>query len=136
MKTFLPYRSFSRTMRVLDDRRLGKQRVEALQILNALAGKSRGWRSHPAVLMWAGHEASLRLYLRCAIQEWRRRGFRNTMRLPRRDRCSRSKPSWLTLELTETHRSNLVRKDPQYYGRYWTTPPDLPYLWPVRMRRD
>lgn len=36
MQTFLPYPDFSASARVLDDKRLGKQRVECLQILNAM----------------------------------------------------------------------------------------------------
>ena len=36
MQTFLPYPSFELSARVLDDKRLGKQRVECLQILKAL----------------------------------------------------------------------------------------------------
>lgn len=36
MQTFLPYKDFAECARVLDDKRLGKQRVECLQILNAL----------------------------------------------------------------------------------------------------
>jgi hypothetical protein len=36
VQTFLPYPDFERTAEVLDDRRLGKQRVEVLQILNAI----------------------------------------------------------------------------------------------------
>ena len=135
MQTFLPYRSFTRTMRCLDYQRLGKQRVEALQILNALAGKSRGWRSHPAVLMWAGHEPSLRMYLRCAILEWKRRGYVNNMELPSPERCSSQKPPWLTTAFVETHRSNLIRKAPGHYGPMWRTPSDLPYLWPVSRQR-
>lgn len=120
-------------MRCLDYRRLGKQRVEAMQILNALAGKSRGWRRHPAVLMWRGYEPSLRMYLRCAILEWKRRGYVNTMRLPPLARCSRRIPPWLRMALIRSHRSNLLRKDASYYGRFgWDVPPDLPYAWPVR----
>ena len=58
MQTFLPYRSMSESVRCLDYRRLGKQRVEAFQILNALAGKSKGWTSHPATKMWRGYETA------------------------------------------------------------------------------
>lgn len=135
MQTFLPDRSFPRAMRLLDCRRLGKQRVEARQILNALAGRSRGWRRHPAVLMWKGREPSLRMYLRCAIREWERRGYKNTMRLPRRDLCSSRKPAWLTDAFVDAHRSNLLRKDGAYYRRFgWRVPPDLPYLWPVSVQ--
>lgn len=37
MQTFLSYPDFNESARVLDDKRLGKQRVECLQILNVLA---------------------------------------------------------------------------------------------------
>jgi pyrimidine dimer DNA glycosylase len=135
MQTFLPHRSYPRIMRCLDYRRLGKQRVEAKQILNALNGKSKGWRNHPAVLMWKGHQASLRMYLRCAILEWKRRGYVNNMKLPRPDRCARRTPRWVTNALIESHRSNLLRKDGDYYARFgWTVPNDLPYVWPVKKK--
>lgn len=55
MQTFLPYSDFRRTARVLDVRRLGKQRVETLQILRALTFDDYGWRNHPAVTMWVGY---------------------------------------------------------------------------------
>jgi len=52
MQTFLPYQNYSRCAEVLDNKRLGKQRVECLQILNALLDASKGWKQHPAVKMW------------------------------------------------------------------------------------
>ncbi len=52
MQTFLPYPDFKRSAKVLDYRRLGKQRVEALQILKALQVENYGWRNHPIVKMW------------------------------------------------------------------------------------
>ena len=31
-----------------------------------------------------------------------------------------------------SHRSNLLRKDPEFYGKYgWTEPDNLEYIWPV-----
>ena len=41
MQTFLPYESFRKSAEVLDWRRLGKQRVEGMQIINAIEGKPR-----------------------------------------------------------------------------------------------
>ena len=41
MQTFLPYESFRESAKVLDWRRLGKQRVEGMQIINAIEGKKR-----------------------------------------------------------------------------------------------
>ena len=58
MQTFLPYKDFRKSLQCLDYRRLGKQRVEAMQIHNILTGKneSSAWVNHPAVKMWKGHE--------------------------------------------------------------------------------
>ena len=58
MQTFLPYTDFIKSAKCLDYKRLGKQRVEAKQILNILLGETTkaGWTNHPAVLMWSGYE--------------------------------------------------------------------------------
>ena len=85
MQTFLPYSSFIKSVRCLDRQRLGKQRVEALQILNALNGKSKGWTNHPATKMWRGYEEALCLYKDLCIQEWMERGYKNTMFCKKRD---------------------------------------------------
>ncbi len=132
VQTFLPYPDFRASARALDDRRLGKQRSEALTILRVLSGKVRGWRHHPAVLMWRGYEKALKLYLNAVIAEWERRGFQN--RIPLAKVKGRVKyPPWLGDERFHAcHRSNLLRKDPAFYGRYgWKEPADLAYIWPV-----
>ena len=132
MQTFLPYSSFIESARCLDYRRLGKQRVEARQILNALHRTTGGWVNHPAVRMWRGHEGSLVLYSNCMIAEWIRRGFKNSMPLlvPHEPIIP---PPWLGNESFHlSHRSNLVRKEPKFYGKQWPdVSPDLPYVWPV-----
>ena len=51
MQTFLPYPDFTASAAALDPRRLGKQRVEALQVLRGLTVAGYGWRHHPAVRM-------------------------------------------------------------------------------------
>lgn len=52
MQTFLPSPNFTQSAQFLDPQRLGKQRVEALQILTALTNPAYGWQHHPAVQMW------------------------------------------------------------------------------------
>jgi hypothetical protein len=42
MQTFLPYPDFGATAAVLDARRLGKQRVETVQVLRALTVSGYG----------------------------------------------------------------------------------------------
>jgi hypothetical protein len=59
MQTFLPYPGFLHSARSLDRRRLGKQRVETLQVLRGLTWPRYGWRHHPTVKMWAGYEEAL-----------------------------------------------------------------------------
>jgi hypothetical protein len=130
MQTFPPYQSFTKTARVLDYRRLGKQRVEARQILNAMS-KVGGWSNHPAVKMWRGYEAALIHYSNVMIQEWVSRGYRNTMEIL--DHGTVKLPPWVgDSAFHASHRSNLLRKDPSWYGKFgWSESPDLPYVWPV-----
>lgn len=140
MQTFLPYPEFAASARVLDRQRLGKQRLEALHVLRLLLGHGRGpgWRSHPVVAMWRGHENALALYGMAICSEWRRRGYADAQ-LPLfraafdPERTLRP-PPWLGVpELHASHRANLLRKDPAFYGRYgWDEDPSLPYLWPSR----
>jgi ribosomal protein L27 len=131
MQTFLPYPDFIRTAKVLDFKRLGKQRVEAGQILTSLQ-KGSGWSRHPAVLMWKGFEDALIHYRNCMIEEWVFRGYRNTMEI-----FSHGKivlPAWFgDDEFHASHRSNLLRKDGEWYGQFgWEEPDNLEYVWPVK----
>jgi hypothetical protein len=138
MQTFLPYPDYRRSASVLDLKRLGKQRVECLQIINTLAGLSEGWQHHPAVRMWRGYESSLIDYGVSICTEWQDRGYDDTVRnmleaLRERFRVNCA-PPWLGDDVFHrSHRSNLSRKLPYHYGRYWSEPTDLPYLWPDPM---
>ena len=132
MQTFLPYADFQKTAEVLDYKRLGKQRVEAFQILNILEGKtsSKAWVNHPAVKMWRGYEDALRVYLRTIIIEWINRGYKNNMVIPT-EIAHYKIPFWLGNEKVHSgYRSNLKRKDPDHYYSF-SELPNLPYFWPV-----
>ncbi len=136
MQTFLPYADFDRSARCLDSRRLGKQRVEALTLLNILESRTvtKGWRNHPALHMWQGYAEALKLYLNACINEWLRRGFVNRIPLEEVDKDRLVMPWWLGRdEFHASHRANLLRKNPDFYGEYgWTENPDTPYWWPTR----
>lgn len=130
MQTFLPHPSFSNSARDLDNKRLGKQRVEAYQILRALSGMSKGWVNHPATRMWRGYERALSNYLRVMIAEWVSRGFKNTMDIPLYDEEAPMPPWFGDDRVHSSHRANLKRKDPVYYAKY-TEDPTTPYFWPT-----
>ncbi len=133
MQTFLPYPDFKKSARALDWRRLGKQRAEAYLLLQILKGERQSWHHHPAVKMWRGFEDALGLYLNSCIEEWIRRGYKNTMAFYKAP-SKITFPDWLGLpELHSSHRSNLLRKAPAFYSQYgWKETPDQPYYWPGR----
>lgn len=147
MQTFLPLPGYVASAKVLDNKRLGKQRVECKQILRALGMRvgsqhiiSGGWRHHPAVLMWRGFEYSLCCYAITVCDEWRARGWKDSL-LPQFEFVAsllylsgeRGRPPFIGNDAFHaSHRSNLLRKDPDFYGKYgWTEPNDLPYVWPI-----
>lgn len=138
MQTFLPYESFHESARCLDRLRLGKQRIEAYQVLISLSDPGYGWQNHPAVRMWRGHEVWCAGYAQVICDEWVRRGYRDTVRQKVLSLVERAgwdivpPPPWLGLDSFHlSHRSNLVRKDPSRYGIMWPeVRPDLPYFWP------
>ena len=78
MQTFLPYADFEQSARALDSKRLGKQRVECIQVLRGLTVPTYGWRHHPAVKMWRGHEEALGRYAFTVCEVWTELGFGDT----------------------------------------------------------
>ncbi|MGW9402623.1 MSMEG_6728 family protein [Arthrobacter sp. NPDC055585] len=138
MQTFLPYEDFRRSAEVLDSPRLGKQRVETLQILRALVVPDYGWQSHPVTRMWMGYVPALTLYGLAMTDTWVARGYADTVRdqlvefAPDADVRKVPLPPWLgDARVHESHQSNLLAKDPVFYADLFPgTPPDLPYVWP------
>ena len=133
MQTFLPYANIEKSLNALDSQRLGKQRVEAFQILNILLNRTRtkGWRNHPAVKMWRGYENALKLYFNKAVEIWLSRGYKNTMK-PERISGKIIFPKWFgNRKFHNSHKSNLLRKNKEFYFEFRKKVPDnLPYLWP------
>ncbi len=151
MQTFTPYSDFEASLRTLDQRRLGKQRVEVIQIVRALTVPGYAWSSHPAVLMWQGYEEALGRYGLIACDVWLELGHGDscaatitedlraagisTIRAYGELAAADALPSWLfDEEVLRSHRSALVRKDPGHYRPIFgdDVPDDLPYVWPVR----
>ncbi len=139
MNTFLPYSSFVKSAQCLDYKRLGKQRVEAWQIYLALTKENYGWKNHPIVKMWKGSEKALLLYGWYVCQEWTKRGFKDNVMWDRFINEMNLKfhkkdvlyPYWLgNKKFHASMRSNLLRKDKNYYSKFgWKEPDNLPYYW-------
>ena len=142
MQTFIPYKSYEEIANALDRQRLGKQRVEAYQILKVLYAKKRGvvkgaWFNHPAVKMWEGYEGALCEYAIAICNKWISLGYKDTLK----ERFevgllfskSTNKPNWWGRDDIHTsHQSNLIKKKPDYYrDMFKGVSGDLPYIWAV-----
>jgi hypothetical protein len=132
MQTFLPYSDFKKSAKVLDNKRLGKQRVECFQILKALTAENYGWKNHPAVKMWKGFEGALVEYSISICEEWISRGFKDTMleRFKVYNFENKKLPPFVgNKDFHLSHQSNLVRKDENYRKYFGNISNDLEYVW-------
>lgn len=102
---------------------------------------NKGWVNHPATKMWRGYEWALLQYQKAICNEWLSRGYEDT--------CyektlaiyesyiqpwgTTEDPPWVgDLDFHRSHQSNLLRKDPEWYGPMFPSVPDnLPYIWPT-----
>lgn len=159
MQTFLPYPDCHKSAKSLDRQRLGKQRVEALQIASCLClAGSTGWKNHPAVKMWSGYEPALIGYAIAVCQEWTSRNYKDTckekiLKIGVSSKVLSKKesklpdallfallfnestiPHWYDdFDFHEAHRSNLVRKNPEHYRPMfgYELSDSIPYVWPT-----
>lgn len=146
MQTFLPYADFKESAKHLDNKRLGKQRVENLTIMSIILGvsKSKAWHNHPAVKMWNGYAWSLWEYHSAICSEWKRRGFKDTCfdkmfnMIKNSDRSNikvnkDKHPDWIgSEEFHMSHRQALKYKKPEFYSKFWPNiESKLDYVWPV-----
>jgi hypothetical protein len=146
MQTFLPYPSFEESASVLDGKRLGKQRVENLQLFRAILVPGYGWQNHPATAMWANHIPAFLDYHSKIIREWvENRNYNDSCwdkvaslvkeRAPEDYEAFRTGdydfPWFVGHERFHLgHQSNLIRKAPEHYRPYFgDVPDDLDYIW-------
>jgi hypothetical protein len=144
MQTFVPYPNIQKTALCLDDKRLGKQRVECFQILNTLHKRAYtpsdvyfSWKNHPAVLMWEGYEGFLNVYSIAMCEEWKKRGFKDSISEKFQAPITYEKPWWWgEKELHLSHQSKLLSKKYDHYTNFFSeVTPNLEYIWPIRSRK-
>jgi Pyrimidine dimer DNA glycosylase len=127
---------------------LGKQRVEAFQVLRCLLGHYRdsygtaGWENHPVVCQWRGHYHLLVEYYHEMLIEWFLRGYENNLPwISNRAQSFSVKgrqfnyggetmkngekyddgvhPPWLGMEAYHSsHRATLLAKNPEWYNQF------------------
>lgn len=136
--TFIVVGDFVLNASLLDDARLGKQRVEAKQILDAIL-TGRGWIHHPITKSWGPYVPALVYYYNCIVIEWIKRGKDNNMPLYQLPPLILM-PWWATWDrLHQSHRAMLIRKDPLYYTSKFTVEDEYKnygYIWPNKISYD
>jgi hypothetical protein len=130
VQTFLPSKDFDTTASMLDSKRLNKQILECYQILKVLSSDDpkAGWRNHPAVKMWRGHEHTLFTYSLAMVSEAKRRGIKTdknmdnliNLRVANLKKWGSGFPEWYQnsdemKRITVTHMARLFVKDPVFY---------------------
>lgn len=148
MQTFITYPDFTKSARYLDNKRLGKQLVECSQIYDTIINNKKAWSNHPCVKMWRGYENGLLYYGLVHYTEWQIRLLENLRGgtllhksgefIREEIRMKNGKedfklPAWIYDERVYlSHRGNLIRKDPEYYGKFWPNiNPVNGYYWSV-----
>ena len=132
MQTFLPYDDFVLSLDCLDYKRLGKQRVESMQLLKAMKREKGGWINHPATKMWCGYENALKHYFNICGDEWKKRGYNNNMRYETIQGDIIMPPCLGGRNFHKSHKSKLLLKLPEHYNKHFKDiPDDLPYIWPI-----
>lgn len=141
MQTFLPYADYKQSAKVLDMKRLGKQRVEVLQLLNSIEAIDKGlpikgWKNHPCRKMWQNHKNALVEYGLAICEEWKSRGYKDTCWEKIHSRWDYTKsnnaPSFVgNEEFHLSHKSMLKQKKPEHYNVIWPdVPNNIEYIWP------
>lgn len=155
MQIFLPYPDVGTSLRILDKLRLGKQRVEAKQIIDSIQNGG-GWKHHPCIKMYRNYLEWLIRYYNFSLNEYKYRGGNNIKLTPLASVGAYVQPTWLgENKFHLSHRSNLLRKaiddrngiasdgknkkaSVELYNNLKrfnitedNTPVNLPYLWPV-----
>lgn len=140
MQTFAPYSDIVKCAATLDYRRLGKQRVESLQILKCLleSSQKKGWKNHPAVKQWANYENSLIEYSLAMCSNWISRGYKDTCTDKIKAFYDKTKSNqypawWGKEEFHSSHRQVLLSKDTPWYSQFgWNEIPKYEYWWPTQ----
>jgi hypothetical protein len=138
MQTFMPYKSYTMSVQCLDNRRLSKQAIEAMQIIAILtAGKTKSgkdypksMKNHPIVKLWGGYVDSLKTYCNACLKEIDKRGYKKPCREYEINCCEIDCPKWtFDKVVNDEFKSHLLNKDPVHYGFFTVNPKKFDWVY-------
>lgn len=139
MITWMTMGTYGKTAKTLEREDLEIQREEVLHIVNWLIEEDSDCDDDDLVLgMWSGFEYALCIYGMFICMEWIRRGIVDEIFWKLGNIChelgdSYQAPPWIKdKDVIRSHRSNLMRYDPDKYGKLFKgTPENMPIIYPV-----
>lgn len=137
MQTFIPDPDPIKIARILDRRRVFNQINEGKVLLDLHEGRTdNSWKNHPAFKMWIGQANALRYYINCMIMECiKNRGIKTNYLLYDTEEFETLPDFFTDVRVLTSHRSNLMRKDPDFYGKFgWHDYGINGYYWPCEVK--
>lgn len=129
MQTFLTNSDFHECAKVLDDKRIWKQTLEADGLIRIIKGERTGYRFHKITRMWWNYLDALTYYRNCILLEWLGRRLNNQPKLVF-DK-PQIMPHWIDNEkIFSSHRAALLYKNYDHYKQFgWKEKPELRYVY-------
>lgn len=139
--TLMPSIGFHKSLVLIDDARLSKQRQDVLRILRGIMGEEPWHISHAG---WEGYEYTLGVFGMSACSVWQnQRGHRDSIAFQLHEILEGVphdlvQPPWIgDLNFHRSHRSYLVRRMPEFYAeKFPNNPEGMPLLWPQNCDAD
>ncbi len=116
MQIFMPFSDVVSSLKSLDNKRLGKQRVEARWIIDIIQGIKQG-QNHPIIGMYRNYLPALIYYYNTCLEEFAARGYHNDklQPIPLNEDCIVFPWFWNDEIILDRQKAILVFKDPTYY---------------------
>lgn len=103
------------TAEILDKKRLNKQIIECVQLLNAIKGISNAWKNHPCAIQYRDNVEWLENYMLC-IKAYRDGDIDNALSF--NNRCVEMTPSFHIEEYFNQMKRRLFTKNQEHYKQW------------------
>lgn len=129
MQTFLISSDFHECARILDNKRLWKQVLEADGLIRIIKGERQGYRFHKITKMWWNYLDALIYYRNCVLFEWLGRRLNDKPDLIFNK--PEIMPPWIYDErVLSSHRAALLYKNYNHYSQFgWKERAIIQYFW-------
>ena len=117
MQVFLPYKDYVKSAKVIDNKRLWKQILEADGIIRIITGERTGYANHPVTKLWYDYPKQLKQYRDILIEEWFSRRLTTPPKIHKPKKVTY--PPFVTPKFCRSHKDILLNKNKEHYSKYF-----------------